>query len=611
MLTATAGTTAKPARKVRSHTCGELKAKNIGQPVTLLGWAHKRRDHGGIIFVDLRDRYGLTQIVIDPSLPGIEAGAHDEAERIRNEFVVLARGTVRARPEGMKNPKLPTGEIEIAVSHVEILSESKPLPFPIEEGSDVSETLRLKYRYLDLRRPNLQRNLITRHRAAAIARNYLDRHGFLEIETPILYKSTPEGARDFIVPSRVNPGTFYALPQSPQTLKQLLMVSGYDRYYQIARCFRDEDLRADRQPEFSQIDVEMSFVDEEVIFEIFEGLMQDVFKGILNVDVPTPFPRMSFAGAMRDYGVDKPDTRFGLKLTELSEVFKDSEFNVFKGTIQSGGILKAMPVKGAADKISSKDIDEYTKLVGSFGAKGLVWFKFGAGGAASGSAAKFLKPAETAALAKLGFAGEGDLLFVVADQPKVADDAMGQLRLAVGEKLGLIDKTKFNFLWVTGFPLLQFEPTDGRWYACHHPFTSPVPEDNAKLVAGKDLGSIRAAAYDLVLNGVEVAGGSLRIFNQAVQAAMFRALGLSEEEAREKFGFFLEGLQYGTPPHGGIAFGMDRLVMILCGTDAIREVMAFPKTQRGQCLMSESPSNVAPEQLAELHIGLRLPKNKT
>lgn len=611
MLTATAGAMAKAARKVRSHTCGELKAKNIGQTVTLLGWAHKRRDHGGIIFVDLRDRYGLTQIVIDPSLPGIEAGAHDEAERIRNEFVVLARGTVRARPEGMKNPKLPTGEIEVAVAHVEILSESKPLPFPIEEGSEVSETLRLKYRYLDLRRPNLQRNLVTRHRAATIARNYLDRNGFLEIETPILYKSTPEGARDFIVPSRVNPGTFYALPQSPQTLKQLLMVSGYDRYYQIARCFRDEDLRADRQPEFSQIDAEMSFVDEEVIFEIFEGLMKEVFKGILNVDVPTPFPRMSYAEAMDKYGVDKPDTRFELKLTDLTPYLHGSEFKVVQSVIQTGGIVKGLLLKGAGDKISRKDIDEYTKFVGTFGAKGLLWYKMGANGVMSGPAAKFLTPTEVEHVKGFGFANEGDLLFAIADQVKVANDAMGQLRLAVGEKLGLIDKSKFNFLWMTGFPLLQFEATDGRWYACHHPFTSPVPEDNAKLVAGKDLGSIRAAAYDLVLNGVEVAGGSLRIFNQGVQAAMFRALGLSEAEAREKFGFFLEALQYGTPPHGGIAFGMDRLVMILCGTDAIREVMAFPKTQRGQCLMSESPSNVAPEQLAELHIGLRLPKNKT
>lgn len=590
-------------RRVRSHTCGELTAKNDGQVVTLMGWAHKRRDHGGVIFVDLRDRYGLTQIVIDPSFPH----AHNEAERIRNEYVVLARGKVRKRPSGMANTKLATGEIEIYVDHLEILSESRPLPFPIEEDSDVSETLRLKYRYLDLRRPNLQRNLMVRHKSAVIARNYLDRHGFLEIETPILYKSTPEGARDFIVPSRVNPGTFYALPQSPQTLKQLLMVSGFDRYYQIARCFRDEDLRADRQPEFSQIDIEMSFIDEEVIFPIFEGLMKEVFKEILNRDIPTPFRRMPYDVAMREYGSDKPDTRFDLKLREVNALVKDSEFNVFKQTLKAGGMVKALPVPCAPEAFSRKDLDEYTKFVATYGAKGLLWYKFAADGTASGPAAKFLRPEEVAGWRSEFGLDRGGYLFVVADQEKIVNDALGALRLKIGDKLGLIDKSCFDFLWVTGFPLLQFEPADGRWYACHHPFTSPVPQDVEKLREGKDLGSIKAAAYDLVLNGTEVAGGSLRIYNQDTQAAMFRALGISEEEARQKFGFFLEGLQYGTPPHGGMAFGMDRLVMILCGTDAIREVMAFPKTQRGQCLMSESPSPVTPEQLAELHIGLRLP----
>lgn len=590
-------------RRVRTHTCGELTASADGKSVTLMGWAHKRRDHGGVIFVDLRDRYGMTQIVIDPSFPE----THKEAEKIRNEYVVMARGKVRKRPSGMANAKIPTGEIEVYVDHVEILSDAKPLPFPVEDGSEVSETLRLKYRYLDLRRPSLQHNMMVRHRAATIVRNYLDRNQFLEIETPILYKSTPEGARDFIVPSRVNPGTFYALPQSPQTLKQLLMVSGFDRYYQIARCFRDEDLRADRQPEFSQIDIEMSFVDQEVIFPIFEGMMKELFKEILGIDVQTPFARMDYDIAMRDYGVDKPDTRFEMKLVDLAAAFESSEFNVFKQARQAGGIIKGLPVKGAAEAISRKDIDEYTKLVGAYGAKGLLWYKFAADGSVSGPAAKFLKPEETARLKQAAGVGPGDLVFVLADQTKVVNDGLGSLRLTVAEKLGLIDKTKFNFLWVTGFPLLQYEPADGRWYACHHPFTSPVPEDTAKLVDGKELGSIRAAAYDLVLNGVEVAGGSLRIYNQKVQAAMFRALGLSEEEARMKFGFFLEGLQYGTPPHGGLAFGMDRLVMILCGTNAIREVMAFPKTQRGQCLMSESPSPVTPEQLAELHISVRKP----
>jgi len=602
----------KPMRRVRTHTCGELTAKDNGKTVTLTGWAHKRRDHGGVIFVDLRDRYGLSQIVVDPSEKvdgqAISPELFKEAERIRNEYVVLVRGKVRTRPEGMRNAKLPTGEIEVLVSHVEILSEAKPLPFPIEEGAEVSETLRLKYRYLDLRRARLQHNLITRHRAATIVRNYLDRHDFIEVETPILYKSTPEGARDFVVPSRVNPGTFYALPQSPQTLKQLLMVAGYDRYYQIARCFRDEDLRADRQPEFSQIDIEMSFVDEEVIFPIFEGMMKEVFTQILGRDIPNPFPRMDYETAMREYGVDKPDTRFELKLVDLDHVFKGSDFNVFKQAIQGGGIIKGLPVPGQAEAFSRKDMDEYTKFVGTYGAKGLLWFKFAQDGTVSGPAAKFLKPEEIQTLKTAARLNPGDALFIVADSAKVVNDALGSLRLSIGEKLGLIDKTKFNFLWVTNFPLLQYEPSDGRYYACHHPFTSPAPQDVQKLVDGKDLGNIRAAAYDLVLNGVEVAGGSLRIYNQKVQAAMFRALGISEQEAAQKFGFFLEGLQYGTPPHGGLAFGMDRLVMILCGTDAIREVMAFPKTQRGQCLMSESPSAVTPEQLAELHIGLMKPK---
>lgn len=569
-----------------------------------MGWVHKRRDHGGVIFFDLRDRYGLTQIVYDPARvdKSVEPTLTKIASDVRNEYVLYVRGKVCARPDNMVNKNLSTGEIEVETHDIEILSVSKPLPFPIEEKSDVSETLRLKYRYLDLRRPNLQRNLMVRHKICSITRNYLDSHGFCEVETPILYKSTPEGARDFIVPSRVNPGTFYALPQSPQTLKQLLMVAGMDRYYQIARCFRDEDLRADRQPEFSQIDVEMSFVDEEVIFEIFEGMMKEIFKGVLGVDLNTKFERMDYQTAMRDYGVDKPDTRFDLRLSELNSIFEQSDFNVLKQAIQSNGLVKAMVVPGAADKFSRKDLDEFTQYVGNYGAKGLLWLKFGS--EITGPAAKFLKPAEIEKLKAIAKAG--DLLLAVADSAKVANDAMGSLRLKVGERLGLIDHSKHNFLWVVGFPLLQFE--EGRWYACHHPFTSPVPDDTKKLLSQKDLGSIRAAAYDLVLNGVEVAGGSLRIYNQEVQAAMFQALGLSQQEANEKFGFFLEGLQYGTPPHGGIAFGLDRLAMILCKTDAIREVIAFPKTQKGMCLMSESPSVVTPEQLAELHITVRVPK---
>ena len=596
---------------VRTHTCGALGASHAGQTVRLSGWVGKRRDHGGIIFIDIRDRYGVTQVIIDPS---VDKNAHVEGERLRNEYVVSIEGRVRARPDGMKNDKLATGAIEVVATCVQILSEAKPTPFVIDgnEGQEISETLRLKYRYLDLRRPQLQRNIILRHKAVQIVREYLGRNDFLEIETPILYKSTPEGARDYIVPSRVNPGTFYALPQSPQTLKQLLMVSGFDRYYQIARCFRDEDLRADRQPEFSQIDIETSFLDTEHFYPLLEGLMKEVFARTIGVEVKTPFARMSYDDAMKYYGVDKPDTRFDLRLLELNDVFRGSDFNVFKSALANGGLVKAVPIKNEAEKFSRKDLDEYTKFVGNYGAKGLLWYKFAADGTVSGPAAKFLKPEEAAALkAACGFtddssAGGNHLVMMVADTAKVANDAMGSLRLKVGDKLGLIDKTKFNFLWVTEFPLLEFSPGDSRWYACHHPFTSPVPEDFQKLVDGKDLGSIKAAAYDMVLNGVEVGGGSLRIFKQDVQAAMFRALGLTEKEANEKFGFFLEALQYGTPPHGGIAFGVDRLIMILAGTDAIREVMAFPKTQRAQCLMSESPSAVTPGQLAELHIGVNL-----
>lgn len=588
----------------RTHHCGQLQEKNRGEKVVLMGWAHKRRDHGGIIFIDLRDRHGITQLVIDPSTA-------PEAEKIRNEFVLSVQGEVRSRPEGMRNSKLITGDIEVVVTKLKILSESRVLPFPIEEESTVSETLRLKYRYLDLRRPNLQKNLITRHKIAQLVRNYLDQHGFLEIETPILYKSTPEGARDFIVPSRLHPGQFYALPQSPQTLKQLLMVSGFDRYFQIARCFRDEDLRADRQPEFSQIDIEMSFVDREQIYEIFEGMMRELFQKILGRELKTPFPRMEYDDAMRDYGVDKPDTRFEMKLIELNSAFEQSAFKVFQQALQLGGLIKGLPIPQGATLFSRKDLEEMTQWVGQYGAKGLLWYKLGEDGQWSGPASKFLTPGESDALKNTYGLKANDLLLIVADQRKIANDALGNLRVHLGQKLNLVKPDQFHFLWVTNFPLLEFEPSDGRWYACHHPFTSPVFEHTEQFLNGKNLGQIKAAAYDLVLNGVEVAGGSLRIHDQNVQSAMFRALGLSEEDAKTKFGFFLEGLQYGTPPHGGMAFGMDRLTMILCGTNAIREVMAFPKTQKGQCLMSDTPSAVTPEQLAELHIGVRLPPRST
>lgn len=606
-------------RTVRSHTCGELRASDIGKEVMLCGWVAKRRDHGGLVFSDLRDRYGLTQIVFDPALPGGK-DAHERAGRIRGEFVLWVKGKVRHRPEGMTNTKLPTGEIEVACTDLVILSEAKTPPFEIPSGldeePDASENIRLKYRYLDLRRPALQRNLLIRHRMLSIVRNHLDQNHFVEVETPILYKSTPEGARDFIVPSRLNQGTFYALPQSPQTLKQLLMVSGMDRYYQIARCFRDEDLRADRQPEFSQIDIETSFLDEEAFFPILESMIAKLWKEILGQDVPTPFPRMPYAEAMSRFGSDKPDVRFGLELQDVSAVFARSAFQVFQNALAAGargkrGSVRGIVVPGQAEKFSRKDLDDLQAVGASFGAKGLLWIKVQAEGGLQSPAAKFFSEQETSELkAKLALK-PGDLVLMVADaKDKVVFDALGAIRLNVGNRLGMIPKPgegKPAFLWVMNFPLLEFDERENRYFACHHPFTSPRPEFFEDFIEGRNLDAIQASAYDMVLNGVEIGGGSLRIYRPDVQAAMFKLLGLSPEEAREKFGFFIEALQYGTPPHGGIAFGVDRLAALLCGVGPIRDVMAFPKTQKGHCLMSESPSAVAPEQLVELGVSLARP----
>jgi aspartyl-tRNA synthetase len=581
----------------------------------LCGWVSKRRDHGGLIFADLRDRYGLTQIVFDPAIPGA-ADAHERAGKIRSEFVIWCKGKVRKRPEGMTNSKLSTGEVEVACSDIVILSEAKTPPFSIEDETDVAETTRLKYRYLDLRRPVLQKNLMIRHRMLSIVRNHLDQNSFAEIETPILYKSTPEGARDFIVPSRLNPGTFYALPQSPQTLKQLLMVSGMDRYYQIARCFRDEDLRADRQPEFSQIDIEQSFMDEEAFFPILETMIAKLWKEILNIDVPTPFPRMPYAEAMNRFGSDKPDVRFGLEFNDLSEIFKASTFQVFSGALKPNargklGSIRAIVVPGEAEKFSRKDLDDLTAHAAGYGAKGLLWIKVQAGGELQSPAAKFFTDAEKAALAKQLSLKQGDLILIIADaKNKVVYDALGAVRLSVGAKLGLIPKHgegKPAFLWVMNFPLLEYDDKENRYFACHHPFTAPRPEFFEDFVHSRNLDQIEASAYDLVLNGVEVGGGSLRIYRPDVQSAMFKILGLTEEQAKEKFGFFLEALQYGTPPHGGIAFGVDRLAALLCGVGPIRDVMAFPKTQKGSDLMAETPSDVDPEQLTELGISVRKP----
>lgn len=607
-------------RAVRSHTCGEIGARHLGEEVALCGWVATRRDHGGVIFIDLRDRYGLTQVVFDPEISG-GRDAHAAASQLRSEFVLWVKGKVRRRPQGMTNAKLVTGEIEIACTQLKILSEAKTPPFPIDDEEEVSELLRLKYRYLDLRRPGLQHNLITRHRMLASARGFLNDHGFIDVETPILYKSTPEGARDFIVPSRMNPGTFYALPQSPQTLKQLLMVSGMDRYYQVARCFRDEDLRADRQPEFTQIDIEVSFLDEEAFFPLIERMVAQIWKDVLGADLRTPFPQMPYSEAMSRYGSDKPDIRFGLEIQDLSAVFASSQFKIFQAALAPGargrrGSIRALHLAGQAEKFSRKDLDDLQAHAVKHGAKGLLWIKAQPSASSASQldlqspAAKFFTEEEKSALQSKLSLQAGDLVLIVADpKDKSVCTSLGAVRLEIGKKLALVPADAGPaFLWVTRFPLLEYDDQEKRFFACHHPFTSPRPEFMDDFVHGRNLEAIEASAYDLVLNGSEVAGGSLRIYRSDVQNAMFSALNISAEEAKEKFGFFLEALQYGTPPHGGIAFGVDRLAGILCGSDAIRDVIAFPKTQKGHCLMSESPSRVSPEQLVELGIGLTGPR---
>ena len=597
-------------KKMRSHHCGQLRASDLDLEVQLCGWVSKRRNLGGLVFIDVRDRYGLTQVVVDPQLKG-GAQVYEVASQLRSEFVISCRGKVRRRPEGMTNRDLPTGEIEVVGMDLVILSEAKTPPFLIEDDLDATETLRLKYRYLDLRRPILQRNLLIRHRMLSLIRNHLDENGFIEVETPLLYKSTPEGARDFIVPSRLTPGTFYALPQSPQTLKQLLMISGLDRYYQIARCFRDEDLRADRQPEFSQIDIETSFLDEEAFFPILESMVAKLWKEILKQDLKLPLPRMPYSEAMRRFGSDKPDIRFGLELVDLSSLFQATSFQVFQNALDltpkgRRGSIRGIVVPGVQDRFSRKDLDDLQSQAVNLGAKGLIWVKVQATGELQSPIAKFLSIPEKETLkTQLGLK-PGDLVLIVADPcEKVVFESLGAIRLSLGATLGLIPKAGEGspaFLWVVNFPLLEFNEKEGRYYACHHPFTSPRPEDYQDFIEGKNLEGIQASAYDLVLNGVEIGGGSMRIYQPEIQSAMFKLLGLSEEEAQEKFGFFLEALQYGTPPHGGVAFGVDRLAALLCGVGPIRDVMAFPKTQKGHCLMSESPSGIPQEQLVELGV---------
>ena len=581
----------------RTHYCGALRAADIGHEVLLMGWALRRRDHGGLIFIDLRDREGIAQIVFDPDTC---PAAHTKAEAVRNEFVVAVKGKVIPRPEGTVNRNLPTGEVEIAVTECRILNRSKPLPFTLDDYVEVAENLRLKHRYLDLRRPVLQQNMILRSRVAQYTRSYLADNGFLEIETPFLTKSTPEGARDFLVPSRIHKGQFYALPQSPQIFKQILMVSGFDRYFQVVRCFRDEDLRADRQPEFTQIDCEMSFIDRDDIIRVMEGLIAGIFREARGVEVPLPVERMTYAEAIRRFGVDNPDLRFGLELVELTDIVRNSGFKVFADVAAGGGIIKGINAKGCA-RFSRKEIDDLTSFTAIYGAKGLAYVKVTAEGWQS-PITKFFTEAEISAMKESFGAEEGDLLLFVADRPKVVNDSLGKLRNHLAGLLGLTDKDTYRFVWITDFPLLEWDDEDKRWAAVHHPFTAPMDEDLEYVES--DPGRCRAKAYDLVLNGNEIGGGSIRIHQEKIQSLMFRKLGLSEEEARSKFGFLLDALEYGTPPHGGIAFGMDRLVMLLTGSDSIRDVIAFPKTQKGACLMSEAPSPVDTKQLREL--GLKI-----
>jgi aspartyl-tRNA synthetase len=564
-----------------------------------MGWVQRRRDHGGLIFVDLRDREGIVQTVFNPEL---RPAAHEVARRMRSEFVVAVSGTVRARPPGTENAALPTGAIEIEVREAKILSEAKPPVFPIEEETDVAEEIRLAYRYLDLRRPPMLRNLRLRHRTYQAVRGYLDRHGFIEVETPVLTRSTPEGARDYLVPSRVYPGHFYALPQSPQLFKQLLMVAGFDRYYQIVKCFRDEDFRADRQAEFTQIDIEMSFVDRDDVLSMMEGLVTAILEAAGMPALRAPLPRLSYKEAIERFGLDAPDTRFEMELCDLTDLLRGVEAKVFAEPIARGGVVRGMNAKGAAS-FSRVQLDALVDVAKGFGAKGLAWFKVGTDGVQS-PLAKFLEPTMIDRLRERLKGEERDLLLLVADQPKVACEALGRLRVKLGQELGLIDQAVIAATWVIDFPLLEYDPAAGRWAAVHHPFTAPLDEDLHLLET--DRAKVRAKAYDLVINGQEWGGGSIRSHRRDVQSRVFAALGIDPEEARAKFGFLLEALEYGAPPHGGIAFGFDRIVALLAGTTSIRDVIAFPKTQRAQDLMTRAPAPVEPRQLKELKIKLDL-----
>ncbi len=586
----------------RTHRCTEVSSKNVNETVTVMGWVQKSRNKGGIIFVDLRDRSGILQVIFEEDKCGSESFA--KAEKLRSEYVVAITGEVALRAGGI-NKNLATGDIEIIAKDIRILSEAETPPFPIEENSKTKEEVRLKYRTLDLRRPDLQRNLILRSKVVSIIRNFLAEEGFLEIETPILNKSTPEGARDYLVPSRVHPGSFYALPQSPQIFKQLLMAAGYDRYYQVAKCFRDEDLRADRQPEFTQIDMELSFVDIEDVLDVNERLLARVFKEAIGVDVPLPLQRMTWAEAMERFGSDKPDIRFGMELVNVTDVVKDCDFVVFKGAIENGGSVRGINVKGQG-AMPRKKIDALVDFAKGYGAKGLAYIAIHEDGSIKSSFAKFMKDEEMDALVKAMDGQPGDLLLFAADRDKIVFAVLGALRCEMADQLELVSKDDYRFLWVTEFPVFEWSDEENRYMAMHHPFTMPMEEDLELL--DTDMGKARAKAYDIVLNGVELGGGSVRIHQDDIQEKMFKLLGISEEDAHDRFGFLLTAFKYGVPPHAGLAFGLDRMIMLMTGADSIRDVIAFPKVKDASCLMSNAPDKVDAKQLEELCIKVEIPE---